>query len=196
MDYELRIGNNIVITETFDYATPSKIKSWWNEVKTLDNYSNYNWNIVGDIANGSVTDVMVHVVLTSKTGITFDATEYELIETLMTEAMRIARANYRMHADVKAEAYTCDSGVDMNRDWFAIYPWKQMTRIIDDNPVVKADLDDAEGGSVEKIADRDLWKLTYLNANGDARPPVALVEKAANETISSTSVEDYVAQLA
>ena len=196
MSYELRIGNNIVATESVQKATPSKVKSWWDEIKTLDNYSNYNWNITGSMVNGSVTALDVDIVLTSKTGITFDTTEYELIETLMTEAMRIARVNYRMHADVKASAYICSSDVDMNRDWFSIVAWEQITRIIDDNPVVKVDINNLPGVTVEKIADRDLWKLTYLNANGDARPPVAFVEYANTWPISSRSVEDYVAQLA
>ena len=192
MSYELRIGNNIVVTESRRKATPVNIKLWWEAIKALPNYDSFNWFLVGGILNNESRTIDLDVLITPKNSNNFDITEYELLESLMTDAMRIGRADYRMQVDISAGPII--DVADTTTDWYRIVCWEQQTRIIDGAPVVKSDIN-TWGGTVEQIVGRDLWRIKWLDENGLGRPPAALADKVANNSVVSMSVEDYVAQL-
>lgn len=193
MSYELRIGNNIVVTESRRIVTSDNIKLWWEDIKALPNYDSFNWFLVGGILNNETKSLDVDVRVTPKNSNDFDNTEYELLESLMTEAMRIGRANYRMHVDISAGPIV--DLADTTTDYYRIYCWEQQTRIIEDAPVVKEDINTWDG-TVEQIVGRDLWRIKWLDENGLGRPSTILMDKIANNSVVSMSVEDYVAQLA
>lgn len=192
MSYELRIGNNIVVTESKRKTTPANIKLWWEAIKALPNYDSFNWFLVGGILNNKPRTISLNVCVTPKNSNNFDITEYELLESLMTEAMRIGRDDYRMHVAISAGPLI--DLADTTTDWYRIHCWEQQTRIINGEPVVKTDIN-LWGGTVEQIVGRDLWRIKWLDENGLGRPPAALADKVANNSVVSMSVEDYVAQL-
>lgn len=193
MSYELRIGNNIVVTESIRKATPANIKLWWEAIKALPNYDSFNWFLVGGILNNDPRTIDLDVLITPKNSNNFDITEYELLESLMTNAMRIGRVDYRMQVDISAGPII--DVADTTTDWYRIHCWEQQTRIIDGTPVVKSDINTWEG-TVEQIVGRDLWRIKWLDENGLGRPPAVLADKVANNSVVSMSVEDYVAQQA
>ena len=192
MSYELRIGNNIVVTESRRKATPVNIKLWWEAIKALPNYDSFNWFLVGGILNNESKTIDLDVLITPKNSNNFDITEYELLESLMTNAMRIGRVDYRIQVDISAGPII--DVADTTTDWYRIVCWEQQTRIIDGAPVVKADIN-TWGGTVEQIIGRDLWRIKWLDENGLGRPSTTLTDKVANNSVVSISVEDYVAQL-
>lgn len=193
MSYELRIGNNIVVTESRRKVIPANIKLWWEAIKALPNYDSFNWFLVGGILNNEVKTLDLDVRITPKNSDNFDITEYELLESLMTDAMRIGRADYRMQVDISAGPII--DLADTTTDYYRLYCWEQQTRIIDGAPVVKADINLWEGSTVERIVGRDLWRIKWLDENGLGRPSTILIDKITNNNVISISVEDYVAQL-
>ena len=75
MAYELKIGNNISTTDPTNWrkCTPAKIKAWWEAVKqNVPNYDNYNWHLVGGMANGSQSSKDADVVITPLSGEVYD----------------------------------------------------------------------------------------------------------------------------
>ena len=193
MSYELRIGNNIVVTEGGRIVNPANVALWWEDIKALSNYDSFNWFLVGGILNNEAKVRDLDVCVTPKNSNDFDNTEYELLESLMTEAMRIGRVSYRMNIDISAGPLI--DLADTTTDWYRIQCWEQQTRVINDAPVVQTDIN-TWGGTVEKISDRDLWRVKWLNEDGLGRPPATLTSGWSNNHVVSMSVEDYVAQQA
>ena len=193
MAWKLEIGNNIFTTDhkKFRKCTPTKIKAWWEDVKqNVPNYANYNWHIVGGMANGSQESRDVDIVITPLSGETYDTNELPTLQSVMVSAHQLALDN-AFHCDLKAEPYHWPSPLGFTRDFFKIVCWDKITITIDDEVYVWADITRRQDATTEKLGELDLWKTTWTNDTGEPYFPYGSTAKAVTYTAGYVPVEEW-----
>lgn len=197
MAYELKIGNNISTTDPTQYrkCTPAKIKAWWEAVKqNVPNYDNYNWHLVGGMANGSQSSKDADVVITPLSGEVYDANELPLLQSILTSSVQLALDN-SFFLDLKATPYLWSSALGIDRDWFRYTCWDRISIAIDGEEMVVKNIFNKNDCTVEQQGDLDLWKITWTNDTGNTIFPFGSDEKAKTYSVASISLDDWVAQL-
>lgn len=197
MAYELKIGNNISTTDPtkFRRCTPAKIKAWWEAVKqNIPNYDNYNWHLVGGMANGGQHAKDADVVITPLSGEVYGANELATLQSIMTSAVQLA-LNNSFFLDLKATPYLWTSPLGIDRDWFRFTCWDRITITIDGEEGEVKNIFNKNNCTVEKQGELDLWKITWTNSTGELYFPFGSDEKAKTYTVASMPLDTYVAQL-
>lgn len=193
MAYELKIGNNISTTDPTQYrkCTPAKIKAWWEAVKqNVPNYDNYNWHLVGGMANGSQSSKDADVVITPLSGEVYDANELPLLQSILTSSVQLALDN-SFFLDLKATPYLWSSALGIDRDWFRYTCWDRISIAIDGEEMVVKNIFNKNDCTVEQQGDLDLWKITWTNDTGNTIFPFGSDEKAKTYTVASIGVEEW-----
>ena len=197
MAYELKIGNNISTTDptNFRKCTPAKIKAWWEAVKqNVPNYDEYNWHIVGGMANGSQSSKDADVVITPLSGEVYDANELPLLQSILTDSIQLALDN-SFFLDLKASPYLWASAKGIDRDWFRYTCWDRITITIDEEEAEVKNIFNKGGVTIDKQGGLDLWKITWTNDTGETIFPFGSDEKAKTYMVASIPLDMYVAQL-
>lgn len=197
MAYELKIGNNISTTDPTKYrkCTPAKIKAWWEAVKqNVPNYDNYNWHLVGGMANGSQSSKDADVVITPLSGEVYDANELPLIQSILTSSVQLALDN-SFFLDLKATPYLWSSALGIDRDWFRYTCWDRISITIDGEEIEVKNIFNKNDCTIEQQGALDLWKITWANDTGSTIFPFGSDEKAKTYGVASILLDDWVAQL-
>ena len=194
MAYELKIGPNVSTTDYTDFrrpCTPAKLKAWWEAVKqNIPNYTNYNWHLVGGMANGGQHAKDADVVITPLSGEVYNANELATLQSIMASAVQLA-LNNSFFLDLKATPYLWDSALGINRDWFRYTCWDRITITIDGEEGEVKDIFKKNDCTVEKQGELDLWKITWTNDTGNTIFPFGSDEKAKTYTVASIGVEEW-----
>lgn len=196
MAYRLNIGPNVSTTDYTNFrrpCTPAKFKTWWAEVKqNIPNYANYNWHVVGGMANGGQHAKDADVVITPLSGEVYNANELATLQSIMASAVQLA-LNNSFFLDLKATPYLWDSALGINRDWFRYTCWDRITITIDGEEGEVANIfnNPHSADSIEQQGDLDLWKQTWTNSTGNTVYPFGSDEKARTYTVASIGVEEW-----
>ncbi len=194
--YILNIGPNVSTQDYTDFSrcTPVKVKAWWEAVKqNIPNYNNYNWHIVGGMANGSQDSLDADIVLTPLSGEVYDSSELPLLQSILVSAQQLALDN-KFFVDLKAAPYHWDSPLGFTRSFFLITCWDKMTVTIDDETAVKSSIYRRRNAtSIEKLGELDLWKVSWNRESyiGELFFPYGSTEKAETYTAVCVPVEDW-----
>lgn len=197
MAYRLNIGPNVSTTDPTKYrkCTPAKIKAWWEAVKqNVPNYDNYNWHLVGGMANGSQSSKDADVVITPRAGEVYDANELPLIQSILTSSVQLALDN-SFFLDLKATPYLWSSALGIDRDWFRYTCWDRISITIDGEEIEVKNIFNKNDCTIEQQGALDLWKITWANDTGSTIFPFGSDEKAKTYGVASISLDDWVAQL-
>ncbi len=194
MAYELKIGPNVSTTDYTDFrrpCTPAKLKAWWEAVKqNIPNYTNYNWHLVGGMANGGQHAKDADVVITPLSGEVYDASELADLQSILVSAVQLALDN-KFFLDLKATPYLWASPLGIDRDWFRYTCWDRITITIDGEEGEVKDIFKKNDCTVEKQGELDLWKITWTNDTGNTIFPFGSDEKAKTYTVASIGVEEW-----
>lgn len=194
--YILNIGPNVSTQDHTDLGrcTPVKVKAWWEAVKqNIPNYNNYNWHMVGGMANGSQDSLDVDIVLTPLSGEVYDSSELPLLQSILVSAQQLALDN-KFFVDLKAAPYHWDSPLGFTRSFFLIKAWDKLTITIDDETTVKSNIyRRSNATSIEKLGELDLWKVSWNRTgySGELFFPYGSTEKAETYTAGYVAVEEW-----
>jgi len=194
--YILNIGPNVSTQDHTDLGrcTPVKVKAWWEAVKqNIPNYNNYNWHMVGGMANGSQDSLDVDIVLTPLSGEVYDSSELPLLQSILVSAQQLALDN-KFFVDLKAAPYHWDSPLGFTRSFFLIKAWDKLTITIDDETTVKSNIyRRSNATSIEKLGELDLWKVSWNRTgySGELFFPYGSTEKAETYTAGYIAVEEW-----
>lgn len=192
--YILNIGPNVSTQDptNFRRCTPAKVKAWWEAVKqNIPNYNNYNWHIVGGMANGSQDSKDADIVITPLSGEVYDESELAGLQSILVNATQLGLDN-NFYLDLKATPYLWTSAMGIDRDWFKILCWDKITITIDDwSGNWKNIMRRKDASSIEKLGELDLWKVSWVNYTGEVYYPYGSTATAQTYTTSYTPVEDW-----
>ncbi len=194
--YILNIGPNVSTQDHTDLGrcTPVKVKAWWEAVKqNIPNYNNYNWHMVGGMANGSQDSLDVDIVLTPLSGEVYDSSELPLLQSILVSAQQLALDN-KFFVDLKAAPYHWDSPLGFTRSFFLIKAWDKLTITIDDETTIKSNIyRRSNATSIEKLGELDLWKVSWNRTgySGELFFPYGSTEKAETYTAGYVAVEEW-----
>ena len=199
MAYKLKIGPNVSTTDhrSLSKTTPAKVKQWWEDVKqNIPNYTDFNWSIVGGMANGSQESNDADITLTSLDGNPFP--DLGALQSTMCTALELALNNH-FFLDISGVPYLWETNMGVTKEYFKIVCWAKAIISVDEEEGVWRDQFFKDGVSfktVFQIEGHDLWIKHYADRNGELFYPFGGdTTKAATYTIPSISVEDWVAQL-
>lgn len=194
MAYRLNIGPNISTTDYTNFrrpCTPAKIKTWWAEVKqNIPNYGNYNWHIIGGMANGGTHAKDADVVITPLSGEVYNANELATLQSIMTSAVQLA-LNNSFFLDLKAEPYHWPSRLGFTRDFFSIKCFDRVFITIDGEEGEVWNIFNKDDATIEKLSEVDLWKISWTNSTGELYFPYGSTTKAETYTVGYVPVEEW-----
>lgn len=158
--------------------------------QNIPNYADYNWHIVGGMANGSQSSKDADVIITPLSGETYVDSKLATLQSVMTSATQIA-LNKSFILDLVAAQYHWPSRLGFTRDFFYIKCWDRIFITIDGDEGELSNVFNRTDATVEKLSGVDLWKTSWTNNTGELYFPFGSIEKSKTYNIGYVAVEEW-----